>query len=471
MSVLDTQRGRDVLEYLEAPLRRPYHVLIPMVAITVASVVISFALPKRYRSSTLILVESEKVPDSFVPKMTTESTHKRLFTIKQEILSRTRLERVLKDTDPYPEQVGRQPLTSIVENMRNNATINVKGNDAFTIEYVHKDPQKAMAVADRLATLFIEESTQERTEQVQGAYQFIESELAEARKELEGKEENLRRYKERHMGALPEQTSANLATLERVQNEVTSTNNNLRAARERMSLLEKSLADQFRGSGVGSGDPSAELKQLRSELATLRGRYTDEHPDVKLLLNRIARLEHAIGDGGASDPATASLRSQLEKAQLEVDALQTKRDDLENRIALFQGRVEHAPRIEQELATLKRDYEKINENYLALLKKKMDAQMAEKLEERWKGEHFRILDPAFLPERPFFPDKRLFLMMGIFLGLLAGVGLALAVETVDHSIKSVADLETALPYPVLAVFPHIARPEGGSSPASGPRYA
>ena len=67
---------------------------------------------------------------------------------------------------------------------------------------------------------------------------------------------------------------------------------------------------------------------------------------------------------------------------------------------MFQGRVEETPRTEQELATLTRDYQQLNQNYLDLLRKKMDAQMAERLQDQWKTDNFRILDPAFLPEGP-----------------------------------------------------------------------
>ena len=146
--------------------------------------------------------------------------------------------------------------------------------------------------------------------------------------------------------------------------------------------------------------------------------------------------------------------------------MEARRDNVEQRINDFQGRVELAPRTEQEMFTLNRDYNKLHENYLNLLNKKLDAQMAEKLEKRWKGENFRIIDTARLPERPVFPNRLLFAIGGLGLGLFIGLASSIGAELLDHSIKNIRELETVLPYPVLATVPHIPEPQpsarGGS---------
>src|SRR5262245_38075378 len=109
--------GREVLEYLEVPLRRPWHVGIPFVLFVAAAVAASYVIPPRYRSSTLILVESEKVPDSFVGQVATERISRRLQTVKQEVTSRTRLETVVRDLDPFGK-VDTASMTDQVEWMR-----------------------------------------------------------------------------------------------------------------------------------------------------------------------------------------------------------------------------------------------------------------------------------------------------------------------------------------------------------------
>jgi succinoglycan biosynthesis transport protein ExoP len=449
-----------VRRFLEAPLRRPLTVLVPWAAVVLLSVLALFVLPKKYRSSTLILVESEKVPDSFVPKVATEETARRLDSIKPEILSRTRLERVLADTHPYPSV---DSPSAAIEKMRRAIDVQMSGADGFTIEYVHSDPHKAQQVTDRLATLFIEETAKSREEQVEDAVDFLVTQVADARKELEKKDEALRRFKEARMGMLPEQLQTNLATLQMLQRDLQSVEENLIFARERQESLARGIsrgvAAPTRG---GSVDPSeVDLAELRRQLAALRGRYTDEHPDVQSLRARIERLEAkmavATGDASATvdeDPAAVT-RQQISRSRDEVKKLEEKRTDLEGRIKVLRARVDETPRTEQELSTLMRDYEKLNENYTALLSKQLEAQMAGRLERRWKGDRFRVLDPAHLPEKPFFPSTLKVVGAGVVLGLFLGLGICLGVEVLDPTVKNVDELSALASYPVLARIPHV----------------
>jgi polysaccharide biosynthesis transport protein len=454
---------------LEVPLRRPWHLAIPFVLVVIGAVTASFVVEKRYRSATLILLESDKIPES-VARVSDPAEAGGLSSIKTEILARTRLEKVVKELDPYLGSEG-QSLSESVEELRADTTINVKGRDAFAIEFVHTDPEKAMQVANRLATLFIEEVSLERESEVEGAYEFIESQLEEARKELELKEAAVRKFKESHMGNLPEQMSANLATLQRLQLEQQSLSLNLRAAKDREVVLETSLAEQARAAATGtviSLDPSTELEQLRAQLVTLRSRYTDAHPDVQRAAARMARLESILAERSTLgrpvpvDRATAAARSQLEQTRLEVRQLEVKRAELEQQIASFQARVEIAPRTEQELGTLTRDQNKLNENYLQLLNKKMEAQMAERLERRWKGQRFRILDPAHLPDIHYYPDRGIFLLAGLVGGLILGACVSYGAELLDDSVKGETQIQDVIPFPVLAVIPRVEAQRAGS---------
>jgi polysaccharide chain length determinant protein (PEP-CTERM system associated) len=404
-------------------------------------------------------VESEKVPESFVPKVSTEDTGHRLETVKPEILSRTRLERVLEETQPYPEITSR---TRAVEKMRSSTFINIAGTDGFTIEFVHSNPHKAQEVTERLATLFIEETIKARERQVEGAVDFLVTQVNDARTELEKKDAALRRYKEERMGTLPEQLQTNLATMQMLQREMQTVEENLLFAREKRDALARGVRQSYASAPSAAAAPTAptDLADLRRQLAALRSRYTDEHPDVQNLRSRIARIEarmaeaQAAGDHAPADPSDLVTREQLETAGVEVQKLEQRRADLERRTASIRARVDETPRTEQELATLTRDYQKLNENYVALLSKQLEAQMAGRLEQRWKGDRFRALDPANLPEKPYSPKPFLVLAMGFFLGLFLGLGASVVAEYLDRTVKDVEDLRTLQSFPVLACIPH-----------------
>jgi len=456
--------ARELKRLAEAPLRRPGLVLVPLVVLLVGAVALSFVLPPRYSSSTLILVAPESMPDSFVQQVSTEKVARRLQTLRQEVQSRTRLEMVARELDPYG-MVGREPLIRTIEKMRDAITISVKGNDAFSIEFEHRDPKMAMLVADRLTTLFMDEVVGARARQVSVAYQFIEDQLEEARRALEEKEAALAQYKERYMGMLPEQVNSNLATLQRLQLEHQTVSEGLRKATDTLVFLESGMtttADGRRGTAGAEAAPTDSLAGLRAYRAQLLARYTPEHPDVKALDARIEALEKAEAKARgatpaevAEDPAAAQARLRNLEARRDVEAQRRKLAEVEEQIKKFQSRVEAAPRREQDILSLTRDYEKLKDNYASLLSKKMEAEMAAKLEQQAKGQQFRVLDPAYLPDRPSFPKPSLFAMAGAVLGLLIGVGLAIGVDFLDPTIKDVDDLGAMLPYPVLAAIPYV----------------
>lgn len=450
--------------YLEIPKRRPWHIVVPCIAFALVAYGVTFLVHKLYRTQTLVLIESEKVPESIVRRGDDGQTKPRTATIRQEILSRTRIETILKEINPYPELMGREPLTNIIENVRLATEINTKGAEAFTIEYLHEDPRKAMEVANRLATLFIDESVKSREDQVAGAADFLADQLNDAKRELDEKDREVRRYKELHTGRLPEQTGPNLASLERFQMERQNIETQLSSARQREITLQRggdTVTTTTPSGTVVAVDPGRDLAKAREELAVLRTRYTNEHPDVRAQQARIAKLERDVADAetrAASAVPTVRVsanRAQLDQVRGEIAALEVRKAATEAQMGAYQNRVDDAPRTEQELKTLTRDFEQLNENYKTLLAKKIDAQMTERMEKRWKGERFRILDPAYIPESHYYPNRTLFTLAGAVLGLIVGLGLAFGVELFDPSVKDQDELAELVPYPVLVTFPSI----------------
>jgi succinoglycan biosynthesis transport protein ExoP len=444
-------RGQ-IRHLLNAPLRRPWHVVLPWLAVFLASAAVLMLLPKKYRSTTLILVESEKMPDKFVPKVATEESSRRLDNVRPEIMSRTRLEAVIKATNPYPELDSQ---TRAVEMMRASTAVNQSGSDGFTIEFIHRNPQKAQEVCDKLATLFISEAMKDREQQVEDAVDFLVTQVNDARRELEKKDAALRAFKESRMGRLPEQMQANLATMQMLQREQQTVEESLYLARDKRDALARGATR------VLPGAPNTELGDLnamRNRLAELRLKYTDAHPDVESLRARIARTEAQLADRNASEvpiDSSAVAREQLQVVNDEIKKLTDRQADVERRIATIRSNVEDTPRTEQELANLTRDYQKLSDNYTALLTKQLDAQMAGRLEQRWKGDRFRILDPAHLPEKPDSPKPLRILGLGMVLGLLVGLTLAVSAELLDPTVKDTEQLQALLPFPVLARIPHL----------------
>lgn len=435
-------------EYLQAPLRHPWLVILPLVLVTAAATAAAFLLPERFAASCLVLIKASHVPDKILPDVSDEMNARRHQTIRQEILSRTRLERVNAELHPYPLLSS---VSAAVDAMEAAIDVNFKGSDAFSIQFTHRDPVMAMQVTNRIASVFIEEFRRSRQTQYEGAAEFLDAELREARKALDAKEEALRVYKERNLGRLPEQLDATLSTLQRLQLELQGLEQSLQAAEERVERLNQPASAEH-APGTLAAAPS-EREQLEAELARLRQRYTDEHPDVQEVRDKLRRL----GDATPPPPPigrSAAATAQLQRAQAELQALTARRADLRQQIASMQGRVELMPRTEQTLATLTRDFSQLKENYQTILRRKMDAQMAERLQQRWT-EDFEILDRARLPERHTFPNRPLFVAGGMVVGLGLGLAAALVASRFTPYVVGLGDVEAATTVPVLAILPQV----------------
>ena len=187
-------------------------------------------------------------------------------------------------------------------------------------------------MTERLTTLFIEESIKDREEQVEEAIEFLDAQVRESRKELEAKDETLRLYKEGRMGRLPEQLETNLATLSMLQREVQTVEETLMFARARQESLARGVGrsetSRARRAPVES-ELESELGDLQRELDGLKGRYTEEHPEVQGLRSRIARLEsrwaRATRDdepAPAHDVSLVVTKEQLGRATAEIENLE-----------------------------------------------------------------------------------------------------------------------------------------------------
>jgi polysaccharide chain length determinant protein (PEP-CTERM system associated) len=365
--------------------------------------------------------------------------------------------------------------------MRTNIAITVTGGSTFSITYTGENPYVVQQVTNKLASLFIDENLKVREEQAEGTAEFLESELERVKKKLEEQEGQLRAFKQKYMGELPSQLDANLRTLDRLQMEKIALDEQLRKAKESFELM--SQIDLF-GLGEIEGIPAegpgdARLQALKGRLADLLRTYKENYPDVVVLKREIAQLEAEIERKRAEEPPKSLTREPVVEVQKApetefsstIASLRQRIDEVTKEIRRYQERVDNTFLREQQLAVILRDYDTISKTYQGLLDKRQNARIAENLERRQKGEIFRILDPAELPERPFKPNRRLLIALGCLLGLGSGIGLALVREQLDPSIRSETDLVQATTgIPLLSVIPFVltvpppARPKKKSIP-------
>ena len=470
----------DITKYLDMVSRRKWWFIIPFLLVILGGLTFALITPRIYEAKTLILVQPQKVPEDYVRAIISVGVEERLRTITQQVTSRTNLERIIQQYDLYSDEEG-MLLDDKVALLREMIKIELSQRrarrgeaNAFTISFRHKDPKKAAKVANALASNFIAENLKIREAQALGTSSFLSEELESVKKKLIAKEEELKEYRTKYMGGLPEQLRTNLSILERLQAQLDQYQEHLRDAENRRILIQQQIADAEKTpqlmslpSGTSAPGQPQSLESLKAELAILESKYTEKHPDVIRLRKTIAGLESAQKETDQGDVSAGSgslsrqeanilhsLRRQLEEVKLEIAQIKEAIKETEAEIKIYEKRIEETPKREQELLTLNRDYENLRELYNSLLNRKLEAELAVSLEKKQKGEQFRVIDPAKEPSRPIKPDIRRILMVTFILAIGLGGGLVYLVEVLDTSFKSPDDVERELGIPVLLTMPY-----------------
>jgi polysaccharide biosynthesis transport protein len=471
--------------------RRRWQFLVPFFCGWLLVWGVSWLIPSTYRSGTLILVEQPSVPEKYVVSNIDIDIQHQLDSITQQILSRTRLLRIIDSLGLYARDRKNKNPDELVETMRKDIEIELSHGDdkklsAFNIYYENRDPKMAQAATAELANLFITENLEQRQKRAENTTNFLEDQLEQARAKLAQQEAKVRVFKDQHLGELPTQTQSNLQILTGLQNQVQANQDSLDRAKQQNTYLE-SLINQYRAMGQGSkpgetGSPvglaaiDKELDQLKAQLADLTSHYTDKHPDVRKTKEQIARTEKMrerivaeMNSPAANsstvpapvaslDPKTApvlELESQLQANRLEIASREAEIKEEQAKINQYQGRLNMAPVMEQQFADITRDYEQSKTDYESLLAKKNQSEMSTDLEKTQQGEHFRMLDPPNLPVRPYKPNRLQLCGLGIMVGLVFGAGFAIGPEKLSGKIYSEREIKKLVRFDVIAEIPQI----------------
>lgn len=462
--------------------RRRLAIAVWLVISALTAVVVQ-RLQAVYKAEVLVLVDPQRIPENFVSSTVGSDIADRLALISQDIMSRTRLLKIINSYNLYPQQRQRLTEDEIVQQMRKDINVTVEHSwtggrmAAFRLSYQGTDPKTIAEVANRLAGLYVAENYRSRENQAEGTVQFLDNQLDEAKRSLDEQEAKVSQFKLQHNGELPQQENSILTALgdmrvqlqgaqdaiNRGQNDKMMLETTLSSAESEEAALVRSLQPKAHGSALLIGDssrPKTNVELLESKLQALRTRYTPNHPDVQEAERElaIAKRDEQVELANAPKPSTnsdgsnanrqaasgqqvvvtpellrdreriAGLRTQLIATKRNLEAATKARENLIGQIAGAESRTNRLPIVEQEMAALTRDYQISQANYKSLLDKKLAAGVATDMERSKKSERFNIIDPARAPQKPFKPQRAALTTVGSIVGLAIGLLLGFGLE-------------------------------------------
>jgi polysaccharide chain length determinant protein (PEP-CTERM system associated) len=464
---------------------RGYWWILPLSTLFLGSLGLGAALllPKRFTSQTMVLVEQPSVGPDYVKPVVTEDLNHRLASMKEQILSRTRLQPIIEKFELYAGDRGRVHIEELVERLRTSVEIKplepTPGTQSrqlpgFYVIVTFDNPLVAQQICQEITSMFLEQNASERKQQANDTTSFLSKQLEEAKKNLADQDAKLAQFKRQYLGSLPEEQQTNLSILTGMNSQLEANIQALSRAQQDKAFNESLLNQQeanWKASKAGPGQTSesadAQLSALKGQLASLEARYTEEHPDVIKLKSQIEGLEKQMAEGirkdspangaaqaaGSEPPQIQQLRAKLRQDEMNIEDLTRRQRQIQDEISQLQSRVQASPMVEQQLKDLTRSYQTAQDFYSDLLKKRQNAGVAGDLESQQESERFRVYDPPSLPDQPSFPKKAYFAGGGLGGGLALGLAILYVIAIGDKSMHTEHDVEVALELPVLALVP------------------
>lgn len=398
---MDTQTTvqKHPADYLKIFFRRKWFIIIPAIIGLVGGIIAGNILPKSYESSTLILVEEGRVINPLINGLAVStSVAQRLGVLREQILGWDRLLQLIKTLNLAKNVSNQWQFEQLVKTLRKDIKVQSRGPSIISISYAGKNPAQSQAIVKTITDIFISENLRQQTKETEDAVTFINDQVALFQKKL--KESDVAAMQDQLSKLMVDSTDKHPLVIE-LKKKIASANDEIKQGNYNVE-----------SSSIASSDN--EMKALKEELKQMREEITDPKTDA------------AEGGANRTKMATTSNEKLYKLLLLEKAEQATSKDQTVN--------------------------QKI---YNTLLERLETAKITQRLEASKEGTRYTILDPARMPIKPKWPNKPLVLLMGIFMGACAGIGLVCLMELFDHSFLSIEDARSFLTLPVFGAISKI----------------
>jgi succinoglycan biosynthesis transport protein ExoP len=415
--------------------------LIALIVFPFIGVMVANSMPKRYTAGMGILVDT--TVKGYDANMSPFGTLDDLSGFSRARSTQTQVkiitgsevlrEAITRTAQRYPDAFRGDNAGAQFESLLRRLTIDSdQFSDVITVRVTMDNPEIAAETANNIGFAFVDYMQRLARSSGDSALQIINDQLNNSKGRLTAIDEQIANVKKAANMSDPNVQSqsgtSTVALLEQRASELRGAYDGIQAE---LAVARQSLADtpKYIASSTSTQyNPNlqaidVDLTRERANLQGLRERYLDDHPVVKEAQSRIAQLEKQRREVKSQIDAssTRSYNSTYQQHQLNVANLtarvQSVRQQLsetENELAKAKSKLENLPDVERQLAGLVRQRQVLESNYLQL------EQRREILESTGSGRRAvaQIVSPALPPSAPSFPDQRLFMLIGLALGIV-----------------------------------------------------
>lgn len=419
-------------------------------------------LPNQYMSRARVYIDTDSLLKPLLQGLTVQvDIQKQVEMMRQTLLSRPNLEQLIRMTDLDLGLGDPAAWDRAAADLEKQIKIVPESRQLFTISTTNSDPDLAQKIVGSLLQIFVEQNVGTNRRDIEKSQKFIDEQIAEYDRRLREIEGKVTQFKQVHAEELLDKDSVG-RELQQAESDLRQAESEAQGAVWTLGQLNLELARTPKtvapGLAPGAGRGSA-AEDPQAELAMLRLKYTESHPDVIEMKRRIeaARKGGAGGLGGVPNPVFASLAQRRGETELHLNQLRQQVTLIQDRIAKLRGRLGDFPAIDMERAQLDRDYAVLRDNYQQLIARRESARLAQEVDDHTQGVDFRVVEPPGRPAMPAAPNRVLFLVLAAILSIAGGVAIGVAAVRLSGTFANAAALRRRFDVDVIGSFTDIGR--------------
>lgn len=449
---------------------------VTFAVIALLALAIGLLWPKKYEASVTILAQETSIITPLMEGAATATANKNRAGIARDVIfSRKVLEQVMATGGWDASKLSPLEHDKIIEGIKSRTKIVNNSDNLITISYFDSEPRRAYDVTRAFGQLFISESLASKQRESREAYEFINSQVEAYRGKLTDAEDKLKSYRDANPDARPGSEIDTNSRISQLRTQIETNRMDYMQKQSQAAALSGQLSGESEVNAVQTvgGIYQTELADLQGQLDKLLLNYTEDYPDVVRIRHqmddvrrqmqaadaqRVAGSPMAVDRATTLNPVYQQMRVQLATVRGDAAASAARVSASES---MLQSELERSKRIansENVTAELTRDYTVNRDVYQDLLKRRENARVSMNLDAEQRGLTFLVQNPAILPLVPSGLRFLHFGIAGLVLSLAIPFGLLFAVVRFDPRVRSAAQVERAIGYPVLASVPFYPTP-------------
>lgn len=434
---------------------------------TCIGVVIALRLPTEYTTSATLLVEASQIPAEMVRATAQINTDEQLEVIQQRLMTRANLLAVARDNRVFAGEPDMHP-DEIFRSMRDRTRIRRSSGrssaDILTIQFQGSRPEQITKVVNQYVTIVLEASNELRSGRAEGTLEFFQQEVEDLSQQLDEQSKKIVAFKAENSDALPEGLNFRLQRQALMQERLARAERDLEALEKQKEEIQRIYE---RTGTVAPSNPARTPDQrrligLQEDLNAALGIYSENHPQIKLLRNKIEVAQKQIQAASLIEPPVSesdeiqqvtALDVSLAEIDARISSLTQEITDTSAEIERLGDSVERTPTNANALDAMERDQRNVQQLYASAVQRLSQAQMGERLEVSAKGERIIVLEPATVPNAPSGPNRPKIMLMGVAGGIGLAAGLFLLLELLNTTVRRSSDINRGLDIAPLATIP------------------